>query len=88
MRIEIKKEDTEKYNIINNNVARERDKIGDLLIYYEKEKKNSFDKLLVLQQDLQNCLINIMRKYKLHKQGIEIKDVNIEEGYIEIIKVK
>jgi len=82
MTIKIREEDTKKYNEINNNLGIERNKIGDLLIYFEKEKESILNKTKLLQQDLQNCLVNIIHKYRLKKK--KITNVDMVKGEIEI----
>lgn len=82
MIIKIREEDTKKYNEINNNLGMERNKIGDLLIYFEKEKESILKKTKLLQQDLQNSLINIIHRYKLKKK--KITNVDMVKGEIEI----
>lgn len=82
MRIKIEKKYAEKYNEINMELGGQRNKLGDLVFYHEKEKKKILEKAIVLQQDLANSLISIMHHCKLKKK--KIKDVNIEEGYIDV----
>ncbi len=82
MRIKIEEKDSKQYNEVNAELGGLRNKLGDLVIYYEKEKKRIFEKAVMLQQDIDNSLINIIHKYKLKKK--KVLEVNIEEGYIEI----